>query len=164
VTVPIILRLIANIWLEKEGPKTAPQPARYAIKRRNIMGQAINESDLLAACCDIARATSWKHKDSQSTSLDSIATKAERYKQIALSHVEWLVENQINPNELVAAVQYLGIHAIPPMGDDEQWFADMLDVIVQLFAPNVGFEKDDDITQFLGRLRDAINRTIENAE
>ena len=128
------------------------------------MAQTIDESDLLAACCEIARATSWKHKDPQSTSLDSIAIKAERYKQIALTHVEWLVQNGINPNELVTAVKYLGIHAIPPMGDDEQWFTDMLEVVVQLFAPNVVLEKDDEVTQFLGRLRDAINRTIENAE
>lgn len=128
------------------------------------MAQTINESELLAACCEIARTTSWKHKDPQATSLDSIATKAERYKQIALAHVEWLVENGVDPNELVAAVKYLGIHAIPPMGDDEQWFRNMLEVVVQLFAPNAIFEKDDEVAQFLGRLRDAISRTIENAE
>lgn len=128
------------------------------------MAQTIDELDLLAACCEIARATSWKHKDPQSTSLDAIATKAERYKQIALTHVEWLVENGIDPNELVAAVKYLEIHAIPPMGDDEQWFTDMLEVIVHLFAPNVVLEKDGEVIQFLRRLRDAIDRTIENAE
>jgi hypothetical protein len=128
------------------------------------MAQIIDESALLVACCDIARTTSWKHKDPQSTSLDSIATKAERYKQIALTHVEWFVENSINPNELVAAVNYLGIHAVPPMGDDEQWFVDMLEVIVQLFAPNVVLKKEDELTQFLQRLRNAIDHNIEKAE
>ena len=156
-------------WASSETSVTlrsteASYARRYVIERQRRMAQTIDESDLLAACCEIARVTSWKQKDPQSTSLDSIATKAEHYKQIALTHVEWLEQNGIDPNELVAAVKYLGIHAIPPMGDDEQWFTDMLEVIVQLFAPNVVFEKGDEITRFLKRLRDAIDRTLDNAE
>jgi len=65
---------------------------------------------------------------------------------------------------LVGAVNYLGIHAVPPMGDDFQWFADMLDVIVQLFAPNAVLNADDGITVFLRSLRNAIDRNIQDAE
>jgi len=113
------------------------------------MAQTIDDSELLAACYDIARVTSWEHQKPQSTSLDSIAAKADRYKRIALEHVEWLDQNGIDPNELVAAVRYLGLHAVPPMSDDVQWFSNMLEVIVQLFAPNMVLEKGDDTVHFL---------------
>lgn len=128
------------------------------------MAQTIDDSALLAACYDIARTTSWEHRNPQSTSLDAIATKAECYRQIALQHVDWLDQNGIDPNELVAAVEYLGIHAVPPMGDDQRWFSNMLEVIVGLFAPNFVLEKSGETIQFLRRLRNAIDRTIENAE
>lgn len=129
------------------------------------MAQAIDESGLLQACYEIARTTSWKPEDPQSTSLDSIAAKAACYKAIALDHVEWLNENGIDPNVLVGAVYYLGgIHAIPPMADDDRWFSDMLEVIVQLFAPNVVLRQDDGVTSFLRTLRNAIDQTISNAE
>ena len=130
----------------------------------DALAQTIDESALLQVCYDIARTTSWKHKDAQSTSLDAIATKADRYKSIALDHIEWLDQNGIDPNVLVGAVNYLGIHAVPPMGDDEQWFSDMLEVIVQLFAPNVVLSAGDDVTLFLRTLCNAIDRTINNAE
>jgi len=128
------------------------------------VAQTIDESGLLQACYDIARTTSWKNKDPQSTSLDSIAAKAAHYKSLALEHVEWLDQNDIDPNVLVGAVNYLGIHAIPPMADDDRWFTDMLEVIVQLFAPSVQLSADDDVTSFLRTLRNAIDRTIGDAE
>lgn len=128
------------------------------------MPETIDESALLTVCYDIARTTSWEYNNQQATSLDSIASKANRYKQIALEHVEWLDQNGIDPNELIGAVKYLGIHAIPPMRDDEGWFSYMLELIVQLFAPNVVLQKDDEVTQFLRRLRNAIDRTIQNAD
>ena len=128
------------------------------------MTQTIDDSALLQACYDIARTTSWEHQNQQSTSLDAIASKAARYKQLALDHVEYLDANDIDPNVLVGAVRYLGIHAVPPMCDDETWFINMLEVLVQLFAPNVILEGTNDIVPFLRTLRDAIDRNITNAE
>jgi len=49
------------------------------------------------------------------------------------------------------------------MGDDEHWFSDMLEVLVQLFAPDIVLGRDDEITSFLRTLRNAIDRNITNA-
>jgi hypothetical protein len=117
-----------------------------------------NDSDLRKACFDIARTTSWQFKDPQSTSLDAIATKAARYRELTLDHAEYLQNAGVDPNILIGIVSYLSIHAVPPMGDDEQWFNNMLDVMVQLFAPNC--ELDEELRGFLTLLRDAIDRNI----
>ncbi|NQT12587.1 MAG: hypothetical protein HQ582_07560 [Planctomycetes bacterium] len=50
------------------------------------------------------------------------------------------------------------------MGDNERWFSDMLEVLVQLFAPNVVLDSGDEIIAFLRTLRNAIDRNISSAE
>jgi len=121
----------------------------------------LNESDLRKACYDIARVTSWRHNDTQSTSLDAIAAKAARYQSLALDHVEYLSNSGVDPNVLVGIVSYLSMHAVPPMEDNESCFTDMLDVLVQLFAPNC--EIGGEMKQFLIQLRDAIDKNIRES-
>lgn len=128
------------------------------------MANAFNDAALLQACYDIARTTSWEHRNPQSTSLDAITGKANRYRALALDQVEYLESNGCDPNVLIGAVRYLGIHAVPPMADDEKWFIDMLEVIVQLFSPNVVLTRGDDLVAFLRTLRDAIDQNITDAE
>jgi hypothetical protein len=121
----------------------------------------VNDSELRRACFDIARSTSWKYNDPQSTSLDAIAAKAARYQELTLDNAQYLQDAGVDPNVLVGIANYLTILAVPPMGDDENWFKDMLQVLVQLFAPNCVL--DDELRGFLTQLRDAIDSNIRNS-
>src|SRR5262249_8875131 len=122
------------------------------------MATELNDSDLRKACFDIARTTSWEQNDPQATSLDAIAIKAEQYREIESAHAEHLKNAGVDVNVLVSAVSYLSVHAIPPMGADMNWFSDMLDVLIQLFAPN--FELGGQTSEFLITLRNAIDRNL----
>lgn len=55
----------------------------------------------------------------------------------ALSHLQYLLESDRDPNLLTAAVRFLGSHiAIPPMVDDPRWFSSAMTVLVELACPN----------------------------
>jgi hypothetical protein len=120
----------------------------------------INKASLQQACYDIARITSWENHNAQSTSLDAITAKANQYVEVALEYAKELDERGADPDVAIGAVRYLSVHAVPMMGDDVHWLGNMLEVIVDLFAPIYSVERGSDCIQFLKSLRDAIDRII----
>jgi hypothetical protein len=64
---------------------------------------------------------------------------AEKYYRIAHVQLQFITEQNRDPNLLVRAVRYLAhTHALPPMGKDTEWFSDMLGVLIELACPNTG--------------------------
>ena len=55
----------------------------------------------------------------------------------ATRHVEYLSEQERDPNFLVFAIRYLThSHAMPPLEGNIEWFRSALDVLVELACPN----------------------------
>jgi hypothetical protein len=64
---------------------------------------------------------------------------AEALLQDALHHVQYLVEQQRDPNLLTTAVLYISSHHATPERDRHEaitWFSASLDVLVELICPN----------------------------
>jgi hypothetical protein len=83
---------------------------------------------------------------------------ANRFAQIAAD----LVSEPLNIDRplLARAVTYLTqAHAIPPMGDNTQWFADMLSALIEVARPNSGL--DENGKAFLADMLEGINNPIE---
>src|ERR1700681_4592242 len=108
-----------------------------------------NEIDL--ACFEVAR---------QTLPIDSegIQMLAHRYAQIARGHLS--DELDIDEPLLARAIHYIAhVHAIPPMGDNVQWFGDMLLALVEVARPNVGL--DDRSKEFLRDILDGIQQELD---
>lgn len=79
--------------------------------------------------------------------------------QIASEHAEYLIGEGVDPGILVGAVSYLAhMHAIPPMADDERWFAEMLQVLVELIVPNICLNNES--VAFLRILRSRLDGVL----
>lgn len=95
----------------------------------------LNREALKTACAVIARNTMWERRPIDVESMNRLASA---YERIALEHLEFVVDQDRDPNLIVRAVEYLDVHAIPPMRDDTDWFRDMLIALVDLSCPNHG--------------------------
>jgi hypothetical protein len=104
----------------------------------------MDTSDAIAklerACFEIARTTKWVRQPIDS---DEIVSLAAQFSEIAKDRIFYGEGLQIDAPLVTRAVQYLGqAHASPPMGDDTQWFRNMLDVLLEIERPNSGLDRD----------------------
>jgi hypothetical protein len=109
------------------------------------------------ACFDVARTIKWARKPIDADEITSLAAELSKIARNCVFISETLVRDE----ELVTrAVRYLGqAHAIPPMADDTQWFANMLDAVIELARPNTGL--DEQARAFLDDIRQGIDTVIE---
>jgi hypothetical protein len=63
--------------------------------------------------------------------------KADAFMRDALNYESFLITVGRDPNILIGAVSYLDHHhAIPPMLNGKRWFRNMLEVLIEIAAPN----------------------------
>ena len=97
---------------------------------------------------------------SDASSPDAITPKAMRYFEIALQRASAL-DGELDPNVIARAVRYLGhMHAIPPMGDNEEWFRGMIEVLLELVSPST--EPIPEAAAFLVDVRQGVERTLSS--
>ena len=93
----------------------------------------LNYEALQSACFAAAKETMW---DVRPTDVRKIESLAKEFYNIALSHLNQILEQGRDANILVRAVAYLAhTHAIPPMHDNREWFLFMLRTLVELSCP-----------------------------
>ena len=102
----------------------------------------LDREKLQEACFSIARTVLWAQRP---VSVTEIQALADQFFKDALWHEDFIVGQDRDPNLITAAVVYLGNrHAIPPLGDDPQWFNNMLQVLVELCCPNQGGQSSEE--------------------
>lgn len=105
----------------------------------NTKDMELNTEALHAACREVAKTTLWKPDGEKKRPEKEIDALAEKYYRIAHVQLQFITEQNRDPNLLVRAVRYLAhTHALPPMGKDTEWFSDMLGVLIELACPNTG--------------------------
>jgi len=93
----------------------------------------LNYEALQSACFAAAKETMW---DVRPTDVRKIENLAKEFYNIALSHLNQILEHGRDADILVRAVAYLAhTHAIPPMHDNREWFLFMLRSLVELSCP-----------------------------
>lgn len=94
--------------------------------------RAGNDDDLERACLELALAIKIVKEPISS---DDARGLAERFLEIAQDRVYEPLG--IDRALVTRAVRYLTqVHAIPPMGDDTQWFSNMLSAVLEIARPN----------------------------
>lgn len=112
----------------------------------------LDSDELKSACFDIARNTMWSQKP---VDVDEITDLANRFENIARSHLEYIEDKGRDPNLITRAVRYLEhSQAIPAMGKDTDWFSEMLQALIELACPNVVLDKR--AGEFLNDLEEGI--------
>lgn len=100
----------------------------------------LDRGELMAACNEVARSTMW---DLRPVDVTSIQAVADEFYEIALTHLDLLVQEGRDPNLITRAVKYLArSHAIPPMREDTRWFSDMLTALIELACPTCSSDPD----------------------
>jgi hypothetical protein len=93
----------------------------------------LDPTALKNACNVIARNTKWDRRPVDVASTDILASA---FEQTALGFQEFVLDQGRDPNLIVRTVEYLQVHAMPPMRDDISWFTDMLTALIELTCPN----------------------------
>ena len=115
----------------------------------------LDKEALRTACYNVARNTLWEQHP---VSVEEIEDHADSLYKIVIEYVDFIKDQERDPNILVRAVRYLGHkHAIPPMRDDVRWFSDMLEVLVELVCPNS--ESTSESVEFFNDIEDGIARS-----
>lgn len=110
------------------------------------------------ACYEIARTTMWERKP---VDIEQIQSHANSLQEEALI-IHGIVEDLgCDLAMLIRAVDFLyQTQAIPPMGDDTQWFSDSLLVILSVACPNNDVEGNAKL--FLQDMRNGINQSLQD--
>jgi len=96
----------------------------------------MNFAELEAACRDLAKSTLGSAAEPEA---DVMETLTHKFMQQCERQVDYISDMARDPNILTRAVRYIAhTHAIPPMGADVEWFATMLDCLIELAVPNAG--------------------------
>jgi len=113
--------------------------------------RAGKDDDLERACLELALAIKIVKEPISS---DDARGLAERFVAIAQDRV--CAPLEIDRPLIARAVRYLTqVHAIPPMGDDTQWFFNMLSVVLEVARPNTSV--DEKSKEFLNDMAKGIN-------
>jgi hypothetical protein len=100
----------------------------------------LDVDDLRSACHEVAKSTLWEQRPIDAALIEAHAEKLFR---IAQGHEEFIIGQGRDPNLIARAVRYLDhAHAIPPMADDERWFSNMLEALIELACPNTVVTKE----------------------
>ena len=97
---------------------------------------------LLAECRLIAQQTMWNPP--LPTGMEDIIDSDERervaqaYFQDALKEIDYVATGDHSPEVVLRAVQYLGVHAMPPLRDSTSWFREGLHTLLVLACPFAG--------------------------
>jgi hypothetical protein len=102
----------------------------------------LNTEALHAACLAVAKVTMWKPREEKKSTDKEVEMLVRKLSEIALDRLEFITGQGYDPNILVRAIRYLAhTHALPPMENDTRWFADMLDVLIELACPNANLPR-----------------------
>lgn len=102
----------------------------------------LNHTVLKSACFEFAQSVMWERKP---TDVDAIQTFANLVYDAAIFHVEYIQDQQRNPNIVTECVRYLTVkHAIPPLRDDIAFVRNSLEVLIELACPNQGVSLDQE--------------------
>lgn len=94
--------------------------------------------ELKSACFELARTTKWALKP---VDTEDIKALSEGLSDIALERVDSGQELGVTNALITRAIHYLReAHAIPPMGEDTTWFANMLDTLLEIACPNASLQ------------------------
>ena len=113
---------------------------------------------LYQACFALARITHWKTEPVAVSQIESFAQKllAEALSQVA--SIETLGGSE---EQVVRAVRYIEqAHAIPPIGDNIDWFRDTLQALMEIVFPNT--ELDGAALDFLFDLQSGITSVLRS--
>jgi len=112
---------------------------------------------LIESCYEVARTTMWERKPVDTKQIQEHANKLHEQALIVHGIVEDL---GCDIPMLIRAVDYLHqTQAIPPMGDNTQWFYDSLIVILEVACPNRGV--DGNAKNFLLDMKNGINQLLQ---
>lgn len=112
------------------------------------------ENDLEQACLELALAIKIVKEPISSDEARGLAV---RFVAIAQEFV--FAPLEIDRPLVARAVRYLAqVHAIPPMGDDTQWFSNMLAAVLEIARPNT--EVSEENTEFLRDMRQGIGQSL----
>lgn len=116
--------------------------------------KVMNESLGLAdACFELSRVLKWS-KDNPAAEAE-IGSLTEKLNSIAMKRVHDGDTLGIDVPVVTRAIAYLTqAHAIPPMGDQTEWFGYMLDAVLEVARPNSGL--DGQAREFLKDMLDGI--------
>lgn len=122
------------------------------------MAQPLFKGALNDACVELAKQVVWVNGE---TSSDIVETFALKLQEVALSHVEYVIESDRDPNLITRAIHYLAeTHAIPPMSTDLVWFREMLLCLIELAVPNSGLSPKG--AQFILDLQVGIEESLNS--
>lgn len=97
----------------------------------------LDREALKAACFALAKNTLWKMGPVDVSVIQAHAKKLYE-KALCIELDEFIRRQNRDPNMITRAIIYLNhTHAIPPMGDDTQWFYEMLVALIELACPNM---------------------------
>lgn len=100
------------------------------------------ETRLMGECRRIVEHTMWNtpHPKSLDDIIDSSEREAvaQKYYDTAINELEFIKAGNDDPEILIRAVQYLNVHAIPPMRDSTHWFREGLHILLELACPSSG--------------------------
>jgi hypothetical protein len=106
-----------------------------------------------AACREVAKATLWKGGEA---SADIIETYTQKLMKRCEYDIDYISAMERDPNLLTRAIRYIAhTHAIPPMGTDIEWFATMVQCLIELAVPNTG--QTPDSSAFLHDVQEGIS-------
>jgi hypothetical protein len=116
----------------------------------------MNDDDLEQACLELALAIKIVKEPISS---DDARGLANRFLAIADDHV--YLPLAIDRPLVARAVRYLThVHAIPPMGDDTQWFSSMLSAVLEIARPNTAVNEES--KDFLKDMAEGINSAMSD--
>ncbi|WP_313457930.1 hypothetical protein [Achromobacter sp.] len=96
----------------------------------------MNYAELEAAYREVAKATLWT---GQETSADVLETYTHKLMQRCEHYIDYIAGMDRDPNILTRAVRYIAhTHAIPPMGSNVEWIAQIVECLIELAVPNSG--------------------------
>jgi hypothetical protein len=119
------------------------------------MAASDDARQLHTACFELARATKWARKPIDTAEFDELA------KKLSAIAAERVCEGlDINLPLITRAVRYIAqAHGMPMMGDDTQWFENMLTALLEVARPNSGL--DESGRAFLYDMADGIEATLD---
>ena len=112
--------------------------------------------ELKQACFTVARNTKWVQRPMDVAEIQAFALTLF---EIAQKHI---YDPLGRDAALVArAVHYLNCtYAMPPLGEDTQWFGTALEVVLEIARPNTGL--NDEAKPFLTDMMDGINQSAQD--
>jgi hypothetical protein len=122
-----------------------------------MVATTVNEiAELEEACFEVARTTKWTRRPIDA---DDICRHAQRLFEIAREEVYEPLGR--DAALITRAVHYLGTaHAIPPMDENTEWFAQMLSAVVEVARPNSFHEGKGQ--EFLKDMLEGIQSRLES--